>query len=152
MGDLMSNDQRGPLRSSNESLLCPSAQPDMPDAAVLGVMGGTADAPQLAYMVERLSVSEDVLALAGPAKPTEVFRFAAPCEEMACRHFDGNRCRLASRIVDLLPTVTDALPPCRIRRSCRWFAQEGPEACLRCPQVLTENYAPSELVRQAAEG
>jgi hypothetical protein len=147
----MSN-QFGPRRSSDESLLCPSAQPDMPDATVVGVMGGTAEAPQLAYMVERLSVSEDVLALAGPAKPAEVFRFAAPCEEKACRHFDGARCRLASRIVDLLPAVTGALPPCRIRKSCRWFAQEGREACLRCPQVVTESYAPSELFRLAAEG
>jgi hypothetical protein len=146
----MSHNQSG--YSPGKPLLCPSAQPDMRDAIVLGVTGGTTDAPQLSYLVEPLVASDDVLALAAPAKPAEVFRFAAPCEEKACRHFDGTRCRLASRIVDLLPAVTGALPPCRIRRSCRWFAQEGREACLRCPQVVTENYAPSEVVRQAAEG
>jgi hypothetical protein len=36
-------------------------------------------------------------ALSAPVQPTEVFRFAAPCQERACVHFDGTNCRLASR-------------------------------------------------------
>lgn len=146
----MSDDQCGP--QSADALLCPSAQPDMRDAIVLGVLGGAADAPSLSYVSEPLAASADVLALAAPANPTEVFRLAAACETKACRHFDGERCRLASRIVDLLPAVVEGLPPCRIRRTCRWYAQEGRDACLRCPQVVTENFAPSELVQQAAQG
>jgi hypothetical protein len=134
----------------DEGLLCPSAQPDMNGAIVLGVMRGAAESPRLAYLNERLPVTSDLLALAGTVKPTEVFRFAARCEERACRHFDGRECRLASRIVEFLPAVTDALPPCVIRKSCRWFGQEGKQACLRCPQVLTENSQPSDDMRRAA--
>lgn len=131
-------------------LLCPSAQPDMSGAIVLGVVGGDAEAARLGYLNEKLPVTDDLLALTGPIKPTKVFRFAAHCEERACRHFDGTLCRLASRIVEFLPAVTDALPPCPIRKTCRWFDQEGKAACLRCPQVVTEDSQPSELMRRAA--
>jgi hypothetical protein len=122
----------------------------MRDALVLGVVGGDAQAPRLGYLNEKLPVTDDLLARTGAIKPTEVFRFAARCEERVCRHFDGTQCRLASRIVELLPPVTDALPPCLIRKTCRWFGQEGRAACLRCPQVVTENPQASELMRRAA--
>ncbi|NCS45084.1 MAG: nitrogen fixation protein, partial [Microcystis aeruginosa BS11-05] len=47
--------------------------------------------------------------------------------------------------------VTDILPPCRIRQNCRWWLQEGKAACLRCPQVVTDNYNPSEIFVKVAE-
>ena len=40
-----------------------------------------------------------------------------------------------------------------IRRTCRWFAQEGRAACLRCPQILTTNIeADEELMEVAGVG
>jgi hypothetical protein len=42
--------------------------------------------------------------------------------------------------------VVDALPACAIRPACRWWQQEGKAACQRCPQVVTQAYAPSERV------
>ncbi|MCW3476402.1 hypothetical protein [Limobrevibacterium gyesilva] len=132
--------------------LCPSAQPDMQAATVLGVVEGSPDAPRLSYLVDKLPVSDDVLAMAGSVKPTEVFRFAARCDERGCRHFDGANCQLATRIATMLDPVVDALPPCTIRPTCRWHAQEGRAACLRCPQVVTETATPSERYRAAAIG
>jgi hypothetical protein len=44
----------------------------------------------------------------------------------------------AQRIVEGLAPVVNALPPCQIRPTCRWFRQEGRNACLRCPQVVTD--------------
>jgi hypothetical protein len=119
---------------------------------VLGVVGGTAEHPELAYLNQHLPVTEEVLRLAGPVKSTEVFRFAARCEEKACRHFDGARCQLATRIVQILPAVTEGLPACLIRPTCRWYQQEGKAACLRCPQVVTQTCEPSDEYRRAAEG
>jgi hypothetical protein len=139
-------------QSSDERLLCPSAQPEMAGSRVLGVVGGTAETPELAYLNEHLSVTEDLLAGAAPAKPTEVFRFAAHCEEKACRHFNGTQCSLATRIVQILPAVTEVLPACLIRPTCRWYQQEGRAACQRCPQIVTLTYQPSEDFRRAAEG
>lgn len=130
--------------------MCPSAQPDMADAVILGVRGGTVEAPYVSYLDNPVPVSGELLALAGPAEPAEVFRFAARCEEGSCRHFNGADCRLANRIVQILPAVVDSLPPCKIRSDCRWFQQEGRPACLRCPQVITEVREPSDEFRRAA--
>ncbi|PYX88836.1 MAG: nitrogen fixation protein [Acidobacteria bacterium] len=135
-----------------KALLCPSAQPDMEGARVLGVISGSAEQSQVAYLNSNVPVTAGLLAAAAPLKPTEVFRFAAHCEENKCRHFDGSHCQLATRIVQILPAVTDGLPPCLIRAECRWFQQEGKAACMRCPQVVTESYEPDEDFKRAALG
>jgi hypothetical protein len=122
----------------------------MPGCRVLGVMAGTVDQPRLAYLEEPAPASAEILSLSGPVKPTEVFRLAAPCVETQCRHFDGKDCHLVTRIVQILPAVTEALPTCRIRPECRWFEQEGRLACLRCPQVITQNCSPTEEMVRAA--
>ena len=31
------------------------------------------------------------------------------------------------------------LPKCAIRRTCRWFAEQGPAACPACSYVITDN-------------
>ena len=135
-----------------KALLCPSAQPDMEGARVLGVISGSAEQSQVAYLNSNVPVTAGLLAAAAPLKPTEVFRFAAHCEENKCRHFDGSHCQLATRIVQILPAVTDGLPPCLIRAESRWFQQEGKAACMRCPQVVTESYEPDEDFKRAALG
>jgi hypothetical protein len=133
-------------------LMCPSAQPEMEGSRVLGVVGGTADAPELAYLNQYLPVTEELIASTQPVKPTQVMRFAAPCQEKACCHFDGANCNLATRIVQILPAVTEALPPCLIRLTCRWYQQEGRHACQRCPQIVTQVDNPDDRMRMAAEG
>jgi hypothetical protein len=130
---------------------CPSAQPHLEGSTVLGVVGGTPDRPRLAYLAEPRPVTDEILALAGPAPPAAIFRFGAPCAGHACRHFDGTNCRLAERVVRLLPPVVEVLPPCHLRPECRWWQQEGKAACLRCPQVVTDSRDPSDLIRQAAD-
>lgn len=50
--------------------------------------------------------------MATPLKPTDVFRLAAACAEHECPYFDGTDCRLATRVVQILPAVVDTLPPC----------------------------------------
>ncbi|WP_248277643.1 hypothetical protein [Brasilonema sp. UFV-L1] len=130
--------------------LCPSGRPEADEAVVFGVVGGTLAAPQVGYLTEAVPVSEDVLALSGSVEPTEIFRIASSCAGHDCKHFDGSRCRLAMRIVEQLPPVVEALPACQIRSHCRWWQQEGKAACQRCPQVVTDNYYVSGLVRQVA--
>jgi hypothetical protein len=131
--------------------LCPSAQPQMSDAVVFAVVAGTPEERRAGYLAEPLPASDEVLALAGPAKPTEVFRMAASCAGTGCKHFDGLNCRLAERIVQHLSPVVARLPPCSIRPDCRWWRQEGKAACLRCPQVVTETSCASDLYRQVAD-
>ena len=132
-------------------LLCPSAQPDWEGAVAIGVVGGTPETPRVGYLERSLPVTDDLLALAEPVLPTEVFRFAAGCVNDGCRHNREGSCRLAAKVVAMLEPVTMHLPPCTIRGSCRWFQQEGREACRRCPQVVTDNIYPSRDMRAAAD-
>jgi hypothetical protein len=132
------------------SKLCPSAQPGMDNCRVLGVVQRDGPTPRLVYLNEILPASEEVLALSAPLKPTEVYRLAATCAEHKCPHFDGADCQLATRVVQILPAVVDALPPCTIRKDCRWYSQEGGAACRRCPEITTVSYDLSTITREVS--
>jgi hypothetical protein len=132
------------------SKLCPSAQPGMDNCRVLGVIDHDAPKPMLLYLNREMAVTPDVLALAAPLKPTEVFRLAATCEEHRCPHYDGTDCQLATRIVAMVPAAVERLPPCLIRKDCRWYSQEGEAACHRCPQITTVTYDLSPLMREVS--
>lgn len=131
-------------RVSASTPLCPSARPDWRGSVVLGVAEGSLDTPRVSYLTARVEVSAAVLQLAGSVSPTEVFRFAAPCACDGCVHFQEKRCHLVEKVVELLPEVVSSLPPCSIRRDCRWFRQEGGAACRRCPQIVTDSFPRSE--------
>jgi len=132
------------------SKLCPSAQPGMDNCRVLGVVEQEGPAPRLVYLDQAVPATAEILALAAPLKPTEVYRLSATCAEAKCPHFDGTNCRLATRVVQILPAVVDVLPPCTIRKDCRWFSQEGGAACRRCPEITTVSYNLSEQVREVS--
>jgi len=148
----MTADGSSPRRvaPAGSALLCPSAQPDAADAVVIGVVDHAASPPEVQYLDEPTPVTPELLALARPVRPTEVYRFAASCQQGACSHWSGHDCTLVTRLVKLVPVASLALPPCRIRGDCRWFHQTGRDACRRCPLVVTQNQAPSEAMREAA--
>ena len=133
-------------------VMCPSAQPGMKEPRLIGVVTFDQDTPRVAYLNETVPLTDELLDSAKPADPRTVFRIAAHCEESQCTHFDGSNCNLATRIVQILPAVVDALPACLIRASCRWYTQEGKPACLRCPQVVTQPLDPSPQYEHAATG
>ncbi|XHR81072.1 MAG: nitrogen fixation protein [Gloeotrichia echinulata GP01] len=135
----------------DKTTLCPSARPESENSVVFGIIGGTVAEPRVAYLKQPLPITDELIAKAGPITPTEIFRMATPCAAKACLHFDGQDCRLAKQIAEKLPAVAEELPPCSIRRDCRWWNQEGKAACMRCPQVITDNYNPSELAVQVSK-
>ncbi len=131
--------------------LCPSARPDMPGSVIFGVAREIGGVEMFQHLAEPLPVTPELLALAAPVRPTEIFRFAAPCAESACSHFDGHDCRLATKIVAGVQEVIESMPPCRIRPTCRWFTQEGRRACVRCPLIFSETANPSPELAHAAD-
>lgn len=130
--------------------LCPSAQPHIEGGVAFGVVHEDDHGPNVTWIEHPVPVTPALLEMTGEMSPTRVFRFAAPCQESACRHFDGADCRLASRLIDALNPVAAKPPPCVIRQDCRWYRQEGVSACLRCPQIATEYADPSEALAAAA--
>lgn len=137
--------------SAVQTTLCPSARPESVKSIVFGIVSGTVAKPRVAYLKQQQPVTDELIAQTSPVTLTEIFRTASPCAESGCQHFDGKDCRLAMRIVEKLPVVVEELPPCSIRASRRWWQQEGKTACMRCPQVITDNYNPSELMREVAK-
>jgi len=98
----------------------------------------------VAYLTKTVPVPEDVAALTAPVAPNAVLRTAAPCAGSGCRHFSGHSCTLIERIAVALDPVVDHPPACAIRGTCRWWAEQGRVACVRCPQIVTDREAPSE--------
>jgi hypothetical protein len=127
-----------------KSLMCPSADAEMSGSVIFGVVVGTPEEPQIVHLDRVKAIPQELLALEAPVKPAEIFRIAATCIENGCKHFDGTNCRLTERIIDGLPVVADQIPACAIRAKCRWWYQEGKAACLRCQQVVRDNYNASE--------
>lgn len=125
---------------TDKEILCPSSQPQIKESKVFGLVNGTVEKPRVTYLKSPQLVTEELIALSEPVTPTEVFRIAAPCAAKGCQHFDGVNCGLASKIVEHFPIVEEVSPTCSIRQDCRWYQQEGKAACLRCPQVITNNY------------
>ncbi len=139
------------VAAAGPALRCPSAPADMPGAEAFGVVDHTVEPPLVGFLDQPAPATAELVALAAPLRPTEVFRFAAPCQGETCAHWSGAACHLVDRIVEGLAPAVTSLPACRVRHDCRWFAQRGRDACLRCPQVVTQNEHPSDAMRDAAE-
>lgn len=126
---------------------CPSSQPSIRGARVIGVMSGGEETPRVDYLTRAVPLTPELLARAAPLDPTSVMRIAAPCQTSACPHFADDRCSLADKVASLLPPAVDDIAPCPIRKTCRWFAQAGKAICLRCAGVTTVVDDPSPDMR-----
>lgn len=147
---MLEPEQKSKPNQKSQQLMCPSAEPEMDGSVIFGMVIGTATAPELMHFDRVKQIPPELLALESPVRPTEIFRIAATCIENGCEHFDGNNCRLTTRIIDELPKVTEQIPACPIRSTCRWWHQEGASACQRCQQVVRDNYYVSQSLYDAA--
>lgn len=116
---------------------CPSAPPDAEGARVFGVVLGDAENPRVAYLEKRVLVPPQTLDALDGVSPTRVFRFSGKCVEGACAQFKDGACRLGQQVLRRLGPAADQTPACTVRATCRWFAENGAEVCLRCPRVVT---------------
>lgn len=129
-----------PPASPLTSHACPSA-PAEPGAHLLGIAGpdGRVHPLRTPMRVDRAFL--DAAALHGA--PEARMRFAGRCVEGACAQWTGERCGVIERVLARLaeagdPQAAADLPPCTIRKACRWYAQHGAEACRACSLVITD--------------
>jgi hypothetical protein len=130
---------------SDQNYSCPSAQPDAEEARIIGIVEGTAEKPQVAYLQKGVAVSAEMSVPPPGISATRIFRFSGKCVGSACGQFGDGQCQLGKTITQMLAPTVDELPACTIRATCRWFAENGRDACLRCPQVMT-NILPNDPV------
>jgi len=131
------SDSQQSMPAAGAGFDCPSAQPGMEGARPFGVISGTPQETRIAFFKKSALDNFDWREQFGTTDATRLFRFGARCEESRCQHFGGSTCNLGARVKRDLPAVVDALPSCLIRPKCRWYAEQGGEVCLRCPQVVT---------------
>jgi hypothetical protein len=113
---------------------CPSTA-GMPGARLLGVVG---EDGHVGYVSPTIQIDEAIIERLGSTELEKRFRFSGPCVEGHCPNWSGSRCRVIDEFVSEVGPSTEALPHCGIRGTCRWFSQVGPEACFRCPVLVTD--------------
>ena len=137
---------------SSQVKMCPSAPWNSEGAQVFGVVGGEARAPKVLFLKQLLPPSRELKEKLGGTAPEQVFRIAAPCAGAGCGHHNAvsKSCNLVGSLVQHVDQAYDDYAVCGIRSQCVWWAQEGVNACVRCPQIATRNFLPSEQVARAA--
>jgi len=65
------------------------------------------------------------------------FRFTGKCIEKGCAQWDNeeSKCSLSQKVQHLDTFKNTELSFCPIRSQCRWFSQDGNEACFSCNEV-----------------
>lgn len=119
-----------------EKIMCPSSKAQT-GAQLLGVRQ---DDGTVAILPQPLRIDESFLELASAAAPAEQrFRFTNKCVESGCAQWTGTRCGVADKVLSVIDVllISDELPECGIRPQCRWFRQNGRDACKACPFVVT---------------
>jgi len=132
----VSSEQR---RAEPADRMCPST----PAGNATVFLGMITAAARVAYVTPEMPAATVLSEVDDTGKPLEArYRFAGPCVTSKCGFWTGEHCGLGARLVESFPAsradpVTD-LPRCAIRRTCRWFAEQGPAACSPCSHVVTD--------------
>ncbi|MCE3075117.1 hypothetical protein [Chryseobacterium gwangjuense] len=65
------------------------------------------------------------------------FRFTGKCVEKGCAQWDNeeSKCSLSKKVQNLETIKNTELSFCPIRSQCRWFSQDGKNACFSCNEV-----------------
>jgi hypothetical protein len=125
---------------TKEAKLCPSATCSS-DATLLGIVQ---DDNTITLLNTPLKLNEAFVEKAREyGEPERRFRFANKCVKNGCKQWTGKSCGIIEELTQLNPTVqagdNEELPPCIIRKTCRWFSQEGGKACKICLFVVTQS-------------
>lgn len=149
-GDLPSTEANTVAR--NDVKACPSGRCEE-GALLLGVMTSSG---RLAYMQPPTRVDAEFVAAAkARGRPERAFRFSTPCVEGNCPQWTGESCALSRMIVEQAGTVASSsgsrLPTCAIRSTCRWYFEQGADACAVCPLIVADTGG-TETYRSMLEG
>ncbi|MFZ1527573.1 MAG: hypothetical protein WAT19_02405 [Ferruginibacter sp.] len=124
---------------NKDDKLCPSTTCHE-GAVILGVVQGN---ETVALLNAGLIADQDfVKKVKEQGSPEKRFRFADTCRKCGCRQWTGSECGVIKEFSEAnihLNGNEHELPNCIIRPRCRWYSQEGANACQICPFVITDN-------------
>ncbi|MFL5808263.1 MAG: hypothetical protein ACJ749_02005 [Flavisolibacter sp.] len=129
---------------AEQSKLCPSATCSK-GASLLGVVQKN---KTVRLLETPIKLNEEFIQKAQEyGEPEKRFRFADKCVKNGCRQWTGSSCGVMNELSASNPSVKgdeEHLPDCFIRRSCRWYSQDGAKACKICLFVVTESREESD--------
>lgn len=121
----------------DQKATCPSAAPKE-GAVLLGIVKQSGEVSMLA---QRIEIDESFIETASQGRDLgQRFRFASPCAAKGCANWSGHHCMvldIARQLTHIEPLDDTTLPACSIRNTCRWFMQDGVNACHICPKINT---------------
>jgi hypothetical protein len=99
---------------------------------------------KVAYVTPEVPSATVLSTLEESGTPLESqYRFAGPCVTSKCGFWTGEHCGLGAKLAESYQSANlpdpESLPKCAIRRTCRWFAEQGPAACSPCSYVVTDS-------------
>ena len=111
------------------------------DAVLLGLVN---ENNEIDFIENKIIVNNTFVAAAQNGTPAEQrFRFANKCVKSGCSQWTGSRCGVIDEVLNTIEEKywKDTLPNCSIRDNCRWFSQNGANACKVCSYVITDTMA-----------
>lgn len=106
-------------------------------------LGMITPAGRVAYVTPAIPSDVALADLDSTVRVESTYRLAGPCVTSKCGFWTGDHCGLGARLVESYEHDTDAeqldLPKCAIRRTCRWYAEQGKAACSPCSYVVTDS-------------
>jgi hypothetical protein len=121
----------------DQKITCPSAAPTE-GSVLLGIVKQNGEVSMLS---QRIEIDESFIETASHGRDFgQRFRFASPCATKACTNWSGHHCMvldIARQLAHIESLADTGLPECSIRATCRWFMQDGAEACRICPKIST---------------
>lgn len=121
---------------NNEHKSCPSSTCSE-GSVLLGRVksNGTIGFVQQSMQLDAASVE----AFKQMGNPEQHFRFSSPCAQNGCNQWSNGNCGVIKKVLNALGNdLPPDAPKCIIRKSCRWFYQEGVQACYACSFVITD--------------
>jgi hypothetical protein len=119
----------------NQNKTCPSSLGQV-GSNLLGVVNPSGT---IGFFKDPVEVTPEFLEEAGDIDSIERrFRFSNKCIQSGCKQWTGKECGVIKAVLalDSIPATND-LPDCSIRKTCRWYSQEGAAACNGCRYVVT---------------
>ena len=132
----------------NQNKTCPSSLGQV-GSNLLGVVNPSG---KVGFFKAPIEVTPEFLEDAGDSESLERrFRFSNKCVQSGCKQWTGKECGVIKAVLALetIPANND-LPDCSIRKTCRWFSQEGATACNGCRYVVTNVSQPVAEQQESA--
>lgn len=117
------------LSNDFRKLTCPAAAQD--DAIdTFGFF--RSDEGRVEFYAELIPLPEVLRGDRETPNPIDRMRLSAPCLTRKCVHWTGGSCRLGNAVAEVGRRTQSGQPACAVRSDCRWFAENGGEACKSC--------------------